>query len=326
MTMTRRRFNKSMASVAAATVVSGVSMAKNNRAVRLGGPVVGTFRDPQDWAQAHRKLGYRAAYCPLKYTDAKELKEAYVKAAADAALIIAEVGAWSNPISPDETERRTAIQKNINSLALAEEMGANCCVNIAGSRGATWDGPHKDNLSDATFDLIVETVRKIIDDVKPTRTFYTIETMPYTIPDSPESYLKLIKAVERDRFGCHFDPVNIISSPRRYFYNADVLKESFTLLGRYIKSCHAKDIILRDKLTVHLDEIRPGLGYLDYAVYLRELSKLSDTIGLMLEHLQTPQEYQRAAAYIRATGKQQGIVILENPAAYRAQKDRKEPG
>ncbi len=310
MTMTRRRFNKTMASVAAATVVSVVSMEKTKPTVRLGGPVFGTFKEPHDWAQAHLDLGYRAAYCPLKYTDAKELKQAYVKAAADAAIIIAEVGAWSNPISPDETERRTAIQKNINSLALAEEIGANCCVNIAGSRGATWDGPHKDNLNDETFDLIVETVRKIIDDVKPTRTFYTIETMPYTIPDSPESYLKLIKSVNRAHFGCHLDPVNMISSPRRYFYNADLLKESFTLLGPYIRSCHAKDIILRDKLTVHLDEIRPGLGYLDYAVYLRELGNLADSIGLMLEHLQTPEEYKRASAYIRAMADQRGIALL----------------
>jgi len=310
MTMTRRRFNKSMASVAVAAAVSGVSKANIKPSIRLGGPVFGTFKEPQDWAQAHLDLGYRAAYCPLKYTDAKELKQAYVKAAADSAIIIAEVGAWSNPISADDTERRMAIQKNVNSLALADEIGANCCVNIAGSRGATWDGPHKDNLSDATFDLIVETVRKIIDEVKPTRTFYTIETMPYTIPDSPESYLKLIKAVDRAQFGCHFDPVNIISSPRRYFYNADVLKESFTLLGPFIKSCHAKDIILRDKLTVHLDEIRPGLGYMDYAIYLRELSKLSGSIGLMLEHLQTPEEYKRAAAYIRSIGDQQGIAML----------------
>jgi len=310
MTMTRRRFNKSMASVAAATVLSRVSQAKSNPGIRIGGPVFGAFREPQDWAKAHLDLGYRAAYCPLQYTDAKELKQAYVKAAGEAGILIAEVGAWSNPISPDETERRTAIQKNVNALALAEDIGATCCVNIAGSRGATWAGPHKDNLNDATFDLIVETVRKIIDEVRPTRTFYTIETMPYIIPDSPESYLKLIKAVDRAQFGCHFDPVNIISSPRRYFYNADILKESFTLLGPYIKSCHAKDIILRDKLTVHLDEIRPGLGYLDYGVYLRELGKLSDNIGLMIEHLQTPTEYQRAATFIRSMAEKQGIALV----------------
>ena len=267
MNITRRQFQKSVALTAAATAVGQKAHTQVKGSVRLGGPIFGSFDDPQDWAKEHIKLGYRAAYCPVKYDDAKELKQAFVKAAADAAIIISEVGAWSNPISPDDVERRTAIQKNVNSLALADEIGAACCVNIAGSRGGSWAGPHEDNLCSDTFDLIVETVRKIIDEVKPQRSYYTLETMPYTIPDSPESYLKLIKTIDRRQFACHLDPVNMISSPRRYFYNSKLLKESFELLGPYIKSCHAKDIILRDKLTVHLDEIRPGLGYMDYSVF-----------------------------------------------------------
>jgi hypothetical protein len=31
-------------------------------------------------------------------------------------------------------------------LALADEIGSLCCVNISGSRGSQWDGPHPDNL------------------------------------------------------------------------------------------------------------------------------------------------------------------------------------
>jgi len=293
-----------------AAVVLG-SRVKGNEAlgIRLGAPLFGSFADPRDWANEHIRLGYKAAYCPVKFTDPKELKQAYAQAAKEAGIIISEVGAWSNPISPDDSERRTSIQKNANSLALAEEIGAVCCVNIAGSRGATWDGPHPDNLSSSTFDLIVETVRKIIDDVKPKRAFYTIETMPYTIPDSPESYYKLIKAVDRPQFACHLDPVNMICSPRKYFYNGKLLQETFQLLGPYIKSCHAKDIILRDRLTVHLDEIRPGLGFLDYSVFLRELSTLPG-VCLMMEHLNTESDYARAASYIRSVAEKEKIVIL----------------
>jgi len=33
-------------------------------------------------------------------------------------------GAWSNPISPDQNERETAIDKCIKSLHLADEKGA----------------------------------------------------------------------------------------------------------------------------------------------------------------------------------------------------------
>ncbi len=159
-------------------------------------------------------------------------------------------------------------------MVLADEIGANCCVNISGSRNPEkWDGPHKDNLTPETFDLIVETTRKIIDSVKPKNTFFTIETMPWAYPDSVESYVKLIKAIDRKQLGVHFDPVNLVISPQVYYNNGEMIKESFKKLGSLIKSCHAKDIILRDdELTLHMPEIRAGLGNLNYAVYLNELS------------------------------------------------------
>ena len=132
-----------------------------------------------------------------------------------------------------------------------------------------------------------------------------IETMPYMLPDSPDSCLDLIKAVGPNQFAVNLDPVNMISSPQRYFNNAAFLKECFTKLGPYIKSIHAKDIILLPELTVHLEERRPGLGYLDYALFLQEASKLKD-IPFMLEHLETQKEYKLAADYIREVGKKVG--------------------
>jgi sugar phosphate isomerase/epimerase len=40
------------------------------------------------------------------------------------------VGAWSNPLDPDEPKRKEAIKKNIDALELADKIGANCCVNM----------------------------------------------------------------------------------------------------------------------------------------------------------------------------------------------------
>jgi pyruvate/2-oxoglutarate/acetoin dehydrogenase E1 component len=160
------------------------------------------------------------------------------------------------------------------AMEAADRIGARCCVNIAGSRGEKWDGPSALDLTDDTFDMIVELVRGIIDAAKPTRTYYTIEGMPWMYPDSPESYLRLIEAVDRERLAVHLDPANWISSPQRFFGNADLIRESFAKLGKHVRSCHAKDIALGQKLTTHLDEVRPGKGGLDYAAFLRELAKL----------------------------------------------------
>ena len=268
--------------------------------MRLGGPVFGEQSEPEPWAAAVRAAGYRAAYCPVDNRADEATVRAFADAARAADVVIAEVGAWSNPLSPDLATRAAAVAHCQAQLALADRIGARCCVNISGSCGEQWDGPHPANLTEATFDQIVETTRAIIDAVQPTRAFYTLETMPWAYPDGPESYARLLRAIDRKQFAVHLDPANLINSPQRFYGNAALIRECFALLGPHIKSCHAKDIALAGRMTVHLDEVIPGRGGMDYAVFLHELSHLHPDTPLMLEHLSTEGEYAEAASHIRA--------------------------
>jgi hypothetical protein len=107
-------------------------------------------------------------------------------------------------------------------------------------------------------------------------------------------------------FGVHLDPVNMINCPARYYDNAGFLRDCFARLGPWIVSCHAKDIKMQDRLTVHLDEVRPGLGALDYQVFLKELSRLPGDVPLLLEHL--PQgDYPAARDFLVGVAKQAGL-------------------
>jgi sugar phosphate isomerase/epimerase len=277
--------------------------------MRLGAPIFEKYSDPAGWVAAVKAKGYRAAYCPLSGTEDAATLRACEQAARRADIVIAEVGAWSNPLSPDEPTRRAALAKCQAMLALADEVGARCCVNIAGSRGTKWDGPHPADLCPETFDMLVQSVRAIIDAVKPRRSFYTLETMPWMYPDSVESYLDLIAAIDRPQFGVHFDPVNLINSPLRYFHNEDLMREFIVRLGPFIKSVHAKDILLQDQLTVHLDEARPGLGTLDYRTLLVELDRLDGDLPLMLEHLPAESDYDLAAAHLRGVAREVGVGL-----------------
>jgi sugar phosphate isomerase/epimerase len=279
-------------------------------ALRLGGPIFHRFDDPEDWARAHTALGYRAALCSLPLDAGDDAIAAYSAAAARHDLVISEVGAWSNPLSADPETARAAQQKCIDALALAERIGASCAVNIAGGCGEIWDGPHPENLSEETFARIVENTRAVIDAVRPTRTFFTLEAMPWIFPTGPAEYRRLIDAIDRPGFGVHLDPVNMVFSPERFFRSADLIRECFETLGPWIKNCHAKDIALRATLTVHLDEVRLGTGALDYGVFLRELARLGDDrVALVLEHLTTAEEYARAADYVRRVAAQEGIAL-----------------
>ena len=276
--------------------------------MRLGGPLLQNYPDPDTWIAALRGRGYRAAYCPVQHID--DTLHAYMQAARNAGILIAEVGVWNNPLNRDEQERRKAIDYCQQRLALADAISALCCVNISGSRGKIWDSPDPDNLTNETFDLIVETVRTIIDAVKPTRTFYTLETMPWLYPDSADSYEKLLRAVDRKQFAVHFDPANLVNSPERYYHNDVLIREFVSRLGRHIKSCHARDVVLTaGHLPLHLDECRPGLGYLNYRVFLQELQRVDSDMPLMLEHLTREEDYTLSAEYIRTVAHDVGVPL-----------------
>ncbi len=277
--------------------------------MRLGGPLFTPTHTPQEWSAALKTAGYRAAFCPLALDADDATIKAYAHVAAEEDILIAEVGAWSNPISPDPHIRAAALELCKRSLLMAEKIGARCCVNIAGSRGAKWDGPHPADLTRETFEMVVASVREIIDAVQPTRAFYTLETMPWMFPNSSESYLELIAAIDRPAFGVHLDPVNLICSPQRYFNNIALLRECFTRLGARVKSCHAKDILLQPQLTTHLDEVRPGLGGLDYPEFLRQVNCLPADVPLMLEHLPNEEEYRLAGDYLRSVARQEGLTL-----------------
>ncbi len=276
--------------------------------MRLGGPVHIDPFDPDAWAAEVRRLGYRAAYCPVDYRADDALVQAVARAAEAADIVIAEAGAWNNPLSKNADEARAAIEHCRRQLDLADRIGARCCVNISGACGDKWDGPHPDNLTPATFDRIVESVRAIVDDVKPTRTFYTLEPMPWAYPNSPETYLDLVRAVDRPSFAVHLDPINMIAGVERYYANGDFIRHCFALLGPYIKSCHAKDIVLREHLTLHLDEMRPGTGALDWPAYLTSIEQLSPDMPLLVEHLPNQEEYRLAADHIRGVAAELGVT------------------
>lgn len=269
----------------------------------------GTAQDPWDWARTHAAHGFSAAgLLPMALDE--DFADAYAEAARAFNVQISEVGAWSNPLSRDPAEAKAARERCQQQLALAEQVGARCCVNIAGSLGPKWDGPFAQDLEEDTFALIVDSVREIIDGVRPKRTFYTFETMPWLFPDSVESYERLLRAIDRDAFAVHFDPVNLISSPQRYFRNGDVIREFVRRLGNRIRCCHAKDVRLGEHLTVHLDEVRPGTGALNYRALVLALQATDPEIPLLIEHLDDTQDCILAADHIRSVCKDVSVDVI----------------
>ncbi|MGB9603086.1 MAG: sugar phosphate isomerase/epimerase family protein, partial [Limisphaerales bacterium] len=288
-----------------------IKSGKKLNPIRIGGPSFRKEDDPEKLALAHRELGYSAAYCPNVNLNDKERIKTVRLAFEKHNVVIAEVGRWCNLLDQDPEKRKKNLQIVTDGLALADEIGALCCVDIAGSfNPKVWFGPHPENFSQTFFDAAVENARKIIDAVKPTRAKFCYEMMGWAIPESPDRYLKLLKAVDRKQFGVHLDVCNLINSPEKFYRNTDLINECFDKLGKWIVSSHAKDLTWDVEMNVHFREVIPGTGSVDYKTWLLRLAQLNPTPPLMIEHLASADEYDKARQFIVKTAKELGIELV----------------
>jgi len=303
--LSRRRF------IQTSSVIAGTSLLPQFRStqkpLRLGGPIFIKTDDPVELAREHRRLGYSAAYVPkVELKDTTRIA-ALRKAFAAENVLIAEVGAWVNMLDQDTEKRNKNINYVTERLALSEEIGALTCIDIAGSFNPKhWDGPDARNLTKEFFDATVENCRKVIDAVKPKTAKFALEMMGWSLPNDAESCLKFIKAIDRPAFAAHVDIANIINSPERFYQNTALINDTFKKLGRWIVSCHAKDVVGKD---VHFAETMPGRGGMDYATYLRNVTSLHQEVPMMLEHLRTPGEYDEARFFVMKVAKETGIEL-----------------
>ncbi|HAO49514.1 MAG TPA: xylose isomerase, partial [Runella sp.] len=275
--LSRRRFLQSAGGLASMALLPSFRVAA--QPLYLGGPIFLKSEDPVELAKEHRRLGYSAAYVPkVELKDSTRIA-ALRKAFAEQNVLIAEVGAWVNMLDQDAEKRRKNREYVTERLALAEEIGALTCINIGGSYNPKqWDGPDARNLTKEYFDATVENCRAVIDAVKPKKAKFALEMMGWSLPNDADSCLKFIKAIDRPAFAAHIDIANIINSPERFYQNKALINDTFKKLGKWIVSCHAKDVVGKD---VHFAETMPGRGGMDYVTYLQNVTALPRAVPLM---------------------------------------------
>ncbi|MBO5606879.1 MAG: sugar phosphate isomerase/epimerase [Treponema sp.] len=255
---------------------------------------------PEQWAEKMSDIGARAVVFPVDHTAGENTIDAYKNAAEKNNLVIAEVGVWKNTLAADLSEREKWIDYAVNQLRMADYIGARCCVNVVGTPcGPRWDGGYRGNFSKEIWNEAVKMIQKIIDTASPKRTKYSIESMPWMIPTGPDEYLRLMEDVGRSEFGAHLDVVNMITSPRRYFFNDDFLNECFEKLSGKICSCHLKDIHLAEEYTFRLEEVACGKGSLDLKLYAELATKEDKDMPMIIEHLDTDEQYLESLKYVQ---------------------------
>ncbi len=267
--------------------------------MRLGTSSPLNHNSPEEWAEKQVKLGCATVNFPLNCNDDEKKIIAYKEAADKAGLSIAEVGIWRNALTGKPENVRANLDYCVKQLQLADFLGARCAVNVAGAFGPRWDGGYKENFSDEAWKKTVSMVQEIIDRAQVKSTYFTLEPMPWMIPTGPQEYLRLIEAVDRDRFAIHMDIINMINSADRYFNAEDFIDECFSLLGKQIKSCHIKDVHLAEQYTLRLEECGPGDGEFPLRHYVEKINETDPDMPVILEHLNTDEDYLKYLKYLK---------------------------
>ena len=87
--VSRRHFmKKSLVGAALLASTGRLTAVQKKTPLRLGGPTFEKYDNPDSWIQVLKKLGYRAAYCPVGADAADDVVRAYAAAAKKADIII----------------------------------------------------------------------------------------------------------------------------------------------------------------------------------------------------------------------------------------------
>ncbi len=228
---------------------------------------------------------------------------------------------YTNFIHPEESYRSQYLKNLARYMEVAESVNCPAVPTICGTRapetpeGAAFQelftkeyrySMHPDNWSLKTWKMLVNNIRQVLKDTTGMKVSIAMEAQVTTTIDGPLAHKRLIDDVGDPRLGVEFDPVNMISIDN-YYYTTELLNESFDLLGERILTCHAKDTtIWPNRQTVHVQEVCPGRGVMDYTTYIARMSQFEWPRMLLPEHIPGDQ-YPEAYAFLRKMAQETGV-------------------
>jgi len=101
--------------------------------------------------------------------------------------------------------------------------------------------------------------------------------------NSAEMMRGVLEEVDSPAIRCDFDPVNWLTLDTVY-RNGDALEQMLDIIAPFVVNAHAKDVIVENRLVVHIDERPAGEGLLDWDRFLRRVEGLGPERYLVVEH------------------------------------------
>ncbi|MBB1247729.1 sugar phosphate isomerase/epimerase family protein [Rhizobium sp. G21] len=242
-------------------------------------------------------------------------------------LPICCISGYTNIIHPDKAEREKRVGYLKEIIAHAQYLGTPYVISETGTFNTESDWVHHPkNKTEEGF----EECRKVIADLSQFAydhgAVFLLETYVNNVVGSVEETVKMFAQVDHPGLGLLMDPTNYFET-----HNIDrmdeILHQVFDTLQDKIKIGHAKDVKRSgdDKSEKHADigdedaleshtfrgvgEIElpaPGMGSLNYDLYLKLLSRKHPNIPMIIEHLEES-DVPRAKKFLDGKLRAQGL-------------------
>ncbi|MFP4561801.1 MAG: sugar phosphate isomerase/epimerase family protein [Spirochaetia bacterium] len=220
----------------------------------------------------------------------------------DANLPICAVSGYTNIIHPDPSERKKRVGYLKEIIRHARDLGTPYVISETGTFNTSSDWVHDPkNKTEEGYAEARKVIMELVQEAYDHGAVFLVENYVNNVIGSVEEVLRLFTDINHTALGLLMDPTN-------YFDDANIdhmdrtLNKVFDAVADKIKIAHAKDCKRTEKVEekhAKLDASEahtfrgagavelpaPGMGSLNFDLYLERLSKLHPNIPIIIEHL-----------------------------------------
>lgn len=237
----------------------------------------------------------------------KGLSPAQFRELVDASgLEVCQWGSWAyNPLLPTPE----TLQRTLDHIATAAEVGSRTLAMPGGSFNpdAAFCA-HPDNFTDQAIRQAAAALERVAQAAQDKGVVIALECHFATVLTNWRACKQMLEQIGSPWVRLEFDGANMVRL-ENYWDTGTLLREGFDRVGEQIATCHAKDVVLRPQLHLHLDECPAGEGCLDWTEFIRLMDeRLRPDIYLIIEH--TPaQKIAGVVEYLRTCAAKAGVTI-----------------
>jgi sugar phosphate isomerase/epimerase len=214
------------------------------------------------------------------------------------------ISGYTNLINPNPEKRAANLAHLKQLIRYANELGSPYVISETGTFDPDSDWVHHPkNKTEEGYEECRKIIQELVDFSRQHGVVFLVETYVNNVIGSIEETLRLFADIKDPHLGLLMDPTNYFEE-----HNIDqmdkTLNQIFDALSDKIKISHAKDVkraasaqgvkmadidaseahTLRGVGTIELPA--PGLGSLNYDLYLQRLSREYPNIPIIIEHLE----------------------------------------